>query len=54
VGFSAHKPELYQHCFEQGLKREEFVSTVKMLKLNHAPLFIDQLPIHFANDTIPF
>jgi hypothetical protein len=25
VGFSAHKHELYQQCFEQGLKREEFV-----------------------------
>jgi len=25
LGFSAHKNELYQHCFEQGLKRDEFV-----------------------------
>jgi hypothetical protein len=25
VGFSAHKHELYHHCFEQGLAREEFV-----------------------------
>jgi len=25
LGFSAHKHELYQQCFEQGLTREEFV-----------------------------
>ncbi len=25
LGFSAHKHELYQRCFDQGLKREEFV-----------------------------
>jgi hypothetical protein len=25
VGFARHQHELYQHCFEQGLTREEFV-----------------------------
>jgi len=25
LGFSAHKHELHQQCFDQGLKREEFV-----------------------------
>jgi hypothetical protein len=25
LGFAAHQHELYQHCFKQGLTREEFV-----------------------------
>jgi hypothetical protein len=25
VGFAAHKHELYQQCFQRGLRREEFV-----------------------------